>query len=861
MRLDHLRIKGITCFAEPVDIDFTQIPAGLIAVVGPNGSGKTTIVEAFPGAIFRELPTRGAAVKYATGPDSYIDVGVTFDQGGSIRGRLNLDGVKGVSDAVLERVTDGVATRLNDGKVKTYDAAVATVFPPLETLLASSIAVQNRRGSFATRDKTARKDLFYALLGLNRLDGFATTARAAATLLDKRIAELRGRRDALLATTSDELHEQLQAQAYALTSDLAAAQDAKAELQAALDRLDATIAARRADVETAAAAITERARLEMQHAEGLRRRDRFDDADKDLATEDSDVRKGIAGRLASALHQHEGDIAALVSDEDLAASEADQIDDINDVLATYVAERESLIANNTGLKSQENEIKSAAEAVTAAGQAIQSLRVHVTERRAAEQAADLVSQLETARQWAREIEGQQQELARATAAAGLLEKVPCGGLLEYSHCQFLTNAAEAQVRRDELAGENLDGALQGARDRVDEIVAEQTRRRDEIAGYERDLQAQQAIIDGNQKLAARLAPLQASETRIGELRKDIADAEAKAEQDRARARTSVRMARETRDTARERLTTAINVARQTAANEEIAQNTRLTNLRARRQIDRDANEAELQQTATALAATAQAAEVHAAAVRSLADVEADRTTTARAFTDASTAFVRVEENVTHLQRRQGEFRTARAQRDAIDADLGQLETDLIDWQALAQMLGRDGLPVLEIDAAGPGVSAEANDLMQASYDGRFVLELVTQEPKADGKGLKEVFDLKVYDHERGGEARDVADLSGGEQVIIDAALRAAIALFINRRNEQPIRTMWLDETTGALDPDNAQRYVAMLRRLHERAGLHHLLFVSHNPDVSAQADAQLQVADGRVTVAYAPFALAKTEAA
>lgn len=850
MRLDHLRLKGITCFAEPVDIDFTQIPAGLIAVVGPNGSGKTTIVEAFPGGIFRELPTRGAAVKYATGPDSYIDVGVTFDQGGSIRGRLNLDGVKGVSDAVLERVADGVATRLNDGKVKTYDAAVATVFPPLETLLASSIAVQNRRGSFATRDKTARKDLFYALLGLNRLDGFATTARAAATLLDKRIAELRGRRDALLATTSDELHEQLQAQAYALTSDLAAAHDAKAELQAALGRLDATIATRRAEVETASAAITERARLEMQHAEGLRRRVRFDDADRELATEDADIRKGIAGRLASALRQHEADLAALVTDDALATSERDQIAAIDADLATFVTDRENRIAANRELKAEEKVIRAAVKAIEDDNAGIGDVRRRLVAARAkswAEAISDAAGQVH-------EADALIAEKARLGRAANLLMDVPCGGEGTFAGCQFLRDAAESSALLAALGRRDLHGERAKVVAEVERLKSEQREHQTRIAQMEGEIVALEQTIAANRETASKLMHLTAADDRIKEREADIAAARTKADQDRARVQTSTRAARETRDAAKARITAAIDGARQTAISEETAQDTRVADLRARRQTDRTVNEAELQQTATALAATAQAAEVHAAAVRALADVEADRTTTARAFTDASTAFVRVEENVTHLQRRQGEFRTARAQRDAIDADLGQLETDLIDWQALAQMLGRDGLPVLEIDAAGPGVSAEANDLMQASYDGRFVLELVTQEPKADGKGLKEVFDLKVYDHERGGEARDVADLSGGEQVIIDAALRAAIALFINRRNEQPIRTMWLDETTGALDPDNAQRYVAMLRRLHARAGLFHLLFVSHNPDVSAQADAQLQVADGRVTVAYAPFA-------
>jgi len=45
------------------------------------------------------------------------------------------------------------------------------------------------------------------------------------------------------------------------------------------------------------------------------------------------------------------------------------------------------------------------------------------------------------------------------------------------------------------------------------------------------------------------------------------------------------------------------------------------------------------------------------------------------------------------------------------------------------------------------------------------VDLVTQEAKAGGKGLKESFQIKVFDNERGGTARDLDALSGGEKVI------------------------------------------------------------------------------------------------
>jgi exonuclease SbcC len=189
----------------------------------------------------------------------------------------------------------------------------------------------------------------------------------------------------------------------------------------------------------------------------------------------------------------------------------------------------------------------------------------------------------------------------------------------------------------------------------------------------------------------------------------------------------------------------------------------------------------------------------------------------------------------------------------VAARVAALEADLLDWQTLAKAFGRDGLPVLEIDAAGPTISAYTNDLLATCYGPRFTVDVVTQQAKADGKGLKETFTIAVLDNAAGAAVRDIADLSGGEQVIVAEALANAIAIYVNTRSPQPVRTCWRDETTGALDPENAARYLAMLRQVQTLGGFHHVLFITHNPDAAAQADAQIRLADGHVTIAQPPY--------
>jgi exonuclease SbcC len=71
----------------------------------------------------------------------------------------------------------------------------------------------------------------------------------------------------------------------------------------------------------------------------------------------------------------------------------------------------------------------------------------------------------------------------------------------------------------------------------------------------------------------------------------------------------------------------------------------------------------------------------------------------------------------------------------------------LEWRDLAKALGKGGLPDLEIDAAGPTISAPTNALLLACFGPRFSIELVTQVEKADGSGMKDEFTVRVIDNE------------------------------------------------------------------------------------------------------------------
>ena len=178
----------------------------------------------------------------------------------------------------------------------------------------------------------------------------------------------------------------------------------------------------------------------------------------------------------------------------------------------------------------------------------------------------------------------------------------------------------------------------------------------------------------------------------------------------------------------------------------------------------------------------------------------------------------------------------------------KLAGDLGEWGLLERAFGRDGIQALEIDAAGPELSSLTNELLTSCFGPRFELRFVTQIPKASEKGaMKEVFDVQVIDHDRGREGA-VDSLSGGEKTIVSEAISLALAIYVGRHSGRRYETLFRDETAGQLDPENAQRYVAMLRRARVMAGAHQVVFIAQQPEVWQAADAVLYVQGGQVEV-------------
>ena len=59
----RLRIAGFKSFAEPANV---EIRSGLTGIVGPNGCGKSNVVEALRWAMGERAPARCAPARWTT---------------------------------------------------------------------------------------------------------------------------------------------------------------------------------------------------------------------------------------------------------------------------------------------------------------------------------------------------------------------------------------------------------------------------------------------------------------------------------------------------------------------------------------------------------------------------------------------------------------------------------------------------------------------------------------------------------------------------------------------------------------------------------------------------------------------------
>ena len=175
----------------------------------------------------------------------------------------------------------------------------------------------------------------------------------------------------------------------------------------------------------------------------------------------------------------------------------------------------------------------------------------------------------------------------------------------------------------------------------------------------------------------------------------------------------------------------------------------------------------------------------------------------------------------------------------LDASIARVQSRLADWLLFARCMSHDGLIALAIEDAGPALSGLANDLLLACYGARFTVAIRTQVETAKGEA-REGFDIEVHDSESG-DSKSVALMSGGERVWINECLTRAVALYLAQQSQRCYGTLFCDEADGALDAERKRMFFAMKRKVLKLGGYEREFFVSQTPELTAMADAVIDL--------------------
>ena len=202
-QVHEINLKDITCHKDTK----ISLPKGICALAGPNGSGKTTAVEAFMLALYGASPSRPSISSLLPSGSKDSSVEVVFSSGGkrySAKREFTRENKKIGHKAVIYDPASGdpIATGA-EGCLKFAKGLVGD--PKL--VLAGVFSSQGDGANLVKQDPADRKQLFAKMLGTEKFIQWAEAARKQISAESAIVEVKKGRQDQLAAELSWEAAE------------------------------------------------------------------------------------------------------------------------------------------------------------------------------------------------------------------------------------------------------------------------------------------------------------------------------------------------------------------------------------------------------------------------------------------------------------------------------------------------------------------------------------------------------------------------------------------------------------------------------------------------------------------------------
>jgi DNA repair protein SbcC/Rad50 len=789
---------------EVLSLDFERLADGaeLIAIAGPNGRGKTTVMDNMHP--YLTMPSRAAVAgpggfsyyEHVCLPENEKDL-IWAHEGRSYRSQVvvRLNGRR-KTEAFLfilaEHGTWAPVTladgTVSDGKVDTYARCVEALCGPADTFFTSVFSAQGKR-QLSTYRNAEIKTLLADLLGQEEIRIVGQKASETARLLKAGLVAIRHELAGLDAER-DRLGTEwlrLDGAAPRVERAMLALQAAQVALEAGQSRHVTLVAerdqsrgseARRAQLQAERRALLDRDAESTQAMQGREQAER-------------QRLQGLEQRIVERrAHEHARWQALQHSRRQCLATLALAGAVRRAVIRQPLAERLLVLrgARTTACRQKVRRLEQCQGAERLAAQKLQGI-----DRDAGKAAL------------------RAEELAHRF---GLTREVPCAGTDLQGQCKLLGDAREAQSLIPSAQGQII--ALASQKAQVQSELAAIRQQRDALLNAPQALTRAEAREEAARSRASRIAVLVAKASEIAQaaatltnVTQELTALDATPESDRSA---------ETPDECAERQRIA-------AAQQELAEEQKRYAQRVReglgridellaalpKRFDEHRLSATAQAVTDARQAVAAADRVHLAAVR---DAQA-------------------------LDALSKQLRALAGRRVLVEARVAHVEAELGVWNLFARCMSNDGLIALAIDDAGPTLSGLANDLLLACYGPRFTVSIHTLVETGKGE-QREGFDIVVHDGESG-ESKSVGLMSGGERVWINECLTRAVALYLAQHSGRRYTTLFCDEADGALDPDRKRMFMTMKREVLRLGGYEREFFVSQTPELTAMADAVIDL--------------------
>jgi exonuclease SbcC len=781
MRLLNLRIRGaigLKPYGEEININFEQFDAGPLAIVGLNGAGKTTVLENLHP--WPQLISRGGSMaKHFYLKDSLRELRFEY-AGQEYFSKILIDGQKDKTEAYLYRGEEP----LNDGKVTSYKETVNRLFGSPVVFFKSIFFSQNGT-RISELTPGAKKEFFLGLLGLDKYERFTAYCKEQGATLYNDSAKIAGHRESLLQIA--EANEQkllkrpeIENQILTLSNEIKQSQKDHEHLKKEIESLKEK-AAQQEQIEKRLDDI--RSEKKSLEADILNLQTERDKKLTEIKTSSTNIDNEITELQNNLL-------------------EADAIREKADRLKELQTEFETLSAVKSDLQELELKKTNLRARVEAAKNSIKDEMAEIERKR-----ADLKHRIEIEKQrFISASDTAEDALTLAEKAASQLDDVPCKDTPDFvATCPLITSAreAEASIEQLKIDVEKANADYKADLPEENELKTIQA----QIEEKSKELEAPHELEPEIESISNQIRKNEFDADRFNLVREDIEVLKKTDWQELLnnldKAEITIEERRKNKEDLKARQDQVTNDYSSRIAGIEVKRKTavgKITELE--KQIEDDLepeiNGKEMQ-------------------IRLLQDK----------LDNQKSELASRKADLIVLGNLQDEYDKRQAELKTLSEAKAKIDSDISDWKLLERAFGKNGLQALELDAAGPEISNIATEVIQEFGRG-WSVDIRTVRASADAKKDVETFEI-IVSREEGIQSFD--DLSGGEQVWVEEAIRKAVTIYLIKHAGRDYRTIMQDEADGALDPERAEAFLNTTIKAHELTGAHHTIIITQRESI------------------------------